>query len=39
MIRREIADRIAQAGVQALKVSMVDRAWNLKEKHMVAKFY
>jgi len=37
MIRREIPNRIAQASVQAFKVSMVNRARNLKEKNMVTK--
>ena len=37
MIRLEIPNRIAQASVQAFKVSMVNRARNLKEKNMVTK--
>ena len=39
MIRREIAYRIAQARVQAFKVSMVNRARDLKEENMVRQFY
>tara|TARA_R110000765_G_scaffold245695_2_gene347779 strand:- start:49 stop:192 length:144 start_codon:yes stop_codon:yes gene_type:complete len=39
MERREIANRIAQANVQALKVRMVVFTRQLKEKNMVGKFH